>query len=119
MENDRSKFVKYLLQIKTLWGRNISEIPCFRNSYLYGISTGIAAGLIYFMCTSKIRISSHIAVTVFAATTLSYWTYCRHKWETDENTVALMKELLKDRIAKEGTQIEKMPVYEVSNSQKP
>lgn len=46
-------------------------------------------------------------------------TYCRHKWETDENTVALMKELLKDRIAKEGTQIEKMPVYEVSNSQKP
>uniref|UniRef100_A0A069DP40 Cytochrome c oxidase assembly protein COX20, mitochondrial n=1 Tax=Panstrongylus megistus TaxID=65343 RepID=A0A069DP40_9HEMI len=111
-ENDKPKSF-------SLWRKNISEIPCFRNSYLYGISSGIAAGIIYFMFTSKIRISSHIAVTVFAATTLTYWTYCRYKWETDENTVGMMKEFLRDRIAKEGTDVEKVPIYEVSSSQSP
>nr|CAD7202231.1 unnamed protein product [Timema douglasi] len=42
-----------------LFGRDVSEIPCFRNSYLYGISSGIGMGLTYFMFTSKVRMATH------------------------------------------------------------
>lgn len=28
-----------------IFGRDVSEIPCFRNSFLYGIGTGLGIGL--------------------------------------------------------------------------
>lgn len=28
-----------------LFGRDVSEIPCFRNSFLYGIGGGVGTGL--------------------------------------------------------------------------
>lgn len=28
-----------------IFGRDVSEIPCFRNSFLYGIGSGIGTGL--------------------------------------------------------------------------
>lgn len=28
-----------------LFGRDVSEIPCFRNSFLYGIGSGVGVGL--------------------------------------------------------------------------
>jgi cytochrome c oxidase assembly protein subunit 20 len=78
----------------TIFGRNVSEMPCFRNSFLYGIGSGLGMGLgkfcqliynpiIYddvigtFMYTSRPAFSSHVAYGTFFSTTLFYWFYCR------------------------------------------
>ncbi|KAK9496641.1 hypothetical protein O3M35_013081 [Rhynocoris fuscipes] len=86
-----------------LWGKNVSEIPCFRSSYLYGISGGIGAGLVYFMFTSRPKRSMHFGVGVFTATTLGYWTYCRYRWEKDKKAGELIRKYIQDRVASEGT----------------
>lgn len=66
--------VSLLFQKKvTLFGRDLSEIPCFRNSWLYGISGGIGVGLLYFLFTSKTRMASHVAVGSVCTITMSYW----------------------------------------------
>nr|CAD7259825.1 unnamed protein product [Timema shepardi] len=58
-----------------LFGRDVSEIPCFRNSYLYGISSGIGMGLTYFMFTSKVRMATHVGFGSFLGVTMVYWLY--------------------------------------------
>lgn len=57
----------------TLFGRDLADIPCFRSSWLYGISGGIGAGLLYFLFTSKTRMASHVAMGSMCTITLSYW----------------------------------------------
>ena len=57
----------------TTFNKNIAEIPCLRNSYFYGIWSGIAGGLGHFMFTSKPRISTHFGMGTFCISTLTYW----------------------------------------------
>lgn len=55
----------------------MSEIPCFRNSYLYGLSGGIGIGLLTFMGTSRSMFSMHVGFSSFVVGTMSYWFWCR------------------------------------------
>ncbi|KAF4528373.1 hypothetical protein B566_EDAN016935 [Ephemera danica] len=63
-----------------VFGRDVSTIPCFRSSLLYGMGTGAVSGLAYFMFTSKVRMATHVAYGSFFCTTFIYWTYCRYQW---------------------------------------
>lgn len=60
-----------------IFGRDVSKIPCFRNSFLYGISGGVGAGFVAFMTTSRPPLSMHIGMGIFAVTTVCYWFPCR------------------------------------------
>ncbi|XP_069936483.1 uncharacterized protein l(3)87Df isoform X2 [Cherax quadricarinatus] len=53
--------------------REISKMPCFRETFLYSISSGLAVGLIHFMLTSKVQRSSHLAFGTYGCVTLAYW----------------------------------------------
>lgn len=60
-----------------LFGRDVSKIPCFRNSFLYGIGGGFAGGLLTFLLTSRPQLSTHSAMGVFTCVTFGYWAQCR------------------------------------------
>ncbi|XP_039285385.1 cytochrome c oxidase assembly protein COX20, mitochondrial-like [Nilaparvata lugens] len=62
------------------FGRDVSKIPCFRNSFLYGLTSGLFGGLGYFMFTSKIPQSYRFGATTYLAVTIGYWLQCRYVW---------------------------------------
>lgn len=88
-------------------GRDLSKIPCFRESFLSGIATGIGVGLAAFVKTSKPMISQHIGFGTFFTSTLVYYSYCRYQWSRQRFDAQLLQEALKDKLKYEGTAIEK------------
>lgn len=106
----------------TLFGRDLSTIPCFRSSFLNGIGGGIASGLAYFMFTSKVRQACNTAVLSFAGITLTYWylccrfcvsycllmfwmnrIYCRYRWSQRKFHMEMIRAVMKDQVINEGT----------------
>jgi cytochrome c oxidase assembly protein subunit 20 len=67
----------YLLQGLIILGRDVSEIPCFRSSFLYGMGGGFLGGIGAFLRTSRPQFSTHIGMASFFTTTFGYWFLCR------------------------------------------
>lgn len=72
-EDDQSKAVM-------LFGRDIRKIPCFKQSMLSGIYGGLAAGLATFMFTSRIKLSTNVALGSYMSVAVVYWCYCRYNY---------------------------------------
>uniref|UniRef100_A0A1A9VR22 Cytochrome c oxidase assembly protein COX20, mitochondrial n=1 Tax=Glossina austeni TaxID=7395 RepID=A0A1A9VR22_GLOAU len=87
----------------SLFGRDISEIPCFRNSFLYGIGGGVGAGLLTFLSTSRTTFSTHVGFGTFFAGTLVYW----YQWSLHRFEYAKLQEGLRNKALYEGTDVEK------------
>nr|CAD7402871.1 unnamed protein product [Timema poppensis] len=87
-----------------LFGRDVSEIPCFRNSYLYGISSGIGMGLTYFMFTSKVRMATHVGFGSFLGITMIYWIHCRYKYSLNKFNMGQLQAAMKKKAMYEGTE---------------
>ncbi|XP_050304556.1 cytochrome c oxidase assembly protein COX20, mitochondrial [Anthonomus grandis grandis] len=101
-----------------IYGRDVSQIPCFRNSFLYGTLGGLGLGLVHFMFTSKVPKSVNYSVYSFSVITMGYWMVCRYNYSKLKFELTRTQELLRDRIATEGTeqeyfQPEKVEVVEV------
>ncbi|CAH3867848.1 cytochrome c oxidase assembly protein COX20, mitochondrial [Pieris brassicae] len=90
-----------------LFGRDLSKIPCFRESFFYGIVSGVGVGFGSFMKTSKPMLSQHIGFGTFTMTTLIYWSYCRWQWSKQRFDAELLQEAVKNKIKYEGTIVEK------------
>ncbi|XP_052867300.1 cytochrome c oxidase assembly protein COX20, mitochondrial [Anopheles cruzii] len=91
----------------TIFGRDISMIPCFRSSFLYGISFGIGVGFLAFLKTSRPQLSTHIGFGTFMATTIGYWFPCRYAWSKQKFDMAQLQEALKQQALYEGTEKER------------
>ncbi|XP_049789365.1 cytochrome c oxidase assembly protein COX20, mitochondrial [Schistocerca nitens] len=89
-----------------LFGRDVSKIPCFRNTFLYGITSGFGAGLTYFLFTSRTTTSSHVAAGTFVGVSLSYWIYCRLNWSKQKFEYQKLKYAMKQQMLYEGTELE-------------
>lgn len=89
-----------------LFGRDLSQIPCFRNSYLYGISSGIGCGLIFFLFTSRVKASMDFGMASFAVITLSYWAHCRYNYSKTKFEMQRVQEALKRKAMYEGTELD-------------
>ncbi|XP_065331422.1 cytochrome c oxidase assembly protein COX20, mitochondrial [Cloeon dipterum] len=75
-----------------LFGRDVSQIPCFRSSFLSGIGTGFAGGLAYFMFTSKPGNATHVGFACFFCSTFVYWGICRYNYAVTKFTTARIQE---------------------------
>ncbi|KAK2576946.1 hypothetical protein KPH14_005559 [Odynerus spinipes] len=93
-----------------LFGKDISEIPCFKNSFLYGISGGIVGGLLTFLFTSRPRIAMHAGMATYVNVTLGYYVYCRYNRAHDTFNAVKMQDVFQKAIVFEGT--EKLPTLE-------
>lgn len=81
-----------------IFGRDVSKIPCFKHSWIYGISSGIGAGLLTFMFTSRPQLASHAMVGTICTVTLTYFGFCRYKAVKDEITAAQIKTLMQEAL---------------------
>ncbi|KAF5279175.1 hypothetical protein FQR65_LT03422 [Abscondita terminalis] len=90
-----------------IFGRDVTKVPCFRNSFLYGLSGGIGCGLLRFMFTSRPKSATDYAVGSFAAITMSYWFFCRYQYSQMKFEMNQMQYLLEQRALYEGTEDEK------------
>ncbi|CAH0554942.1 unnamed protein product [Brassicogethes aeneus] len=95
-----------------LFGRDISKIPCFRNSLLYGMGGGISLGLGHFMFNSRPLKACNFAVYSFSLITLAYWIQCRYNYSVQKFEMLKVQELLRQNALYEGTPKDK-PVPEV------
>ncbi|EFA10149.1 cytochrome c oxidase assembly protein COX20, mitochondrial [Tribolium castaneum] len=98
-----------------IFGRDVSKIPCFRNSILYGIYGGLGMGLAHFMFRSHPLGACNFAVYSFSGVTLIYWIQCRYKYSQMKFQMLQMQELLRRQAIYEGTEVEK----ELEESEKP
>ncbi|XP_014237329.1 cytochrome c oxidase protein 20 homolog [Trichogramma pretiosum] len=60
-----------------IFGRDLFQIPCFRTTFLYSISSYVGVSLLTFLFTSKPKMSSHVGFVSFMAVTFGYFTKCR------------------------------------------
>lgn len=86
-----------------LFGKDIAEIPCFRDSLLYGISGGFGSGLLWFLRSSNVRRSTDVTVYAFALITLAYWFPCRYDYSKTRFELAQVKAHMQMKIRTEGT----------------
>lgn len=86
-----------------LFGRDVSKIPCFRNSVLYGIGGGLSCGLVRFMLTSHTLKSVNFSVYSFSLITLGYWIQCRYEYSKKKFEINKLQEMLKAHSVLEGT----------------
>lgn len=93
-----------LLQSVIIFGRDVSKIPCFRNSFLYGTLSGLGSGLVFFLFTSRVKASTDFSVATFAVVTMSYWFTCRYNYSKAKFEMMQAQEYLKQRVLLEGTE---------------
>ncbi|CAG9760630.1 unnamed protein product [Ceutorhynchus assimilis] len=86
-----------------IYGRDVSKIPCFRNSFLYGTLGGLGFGLAHFMFTSRVAKSVNYSVYSFSMFTVSYWMYCRYNFSKTKFEMLRTQEALRAKALKEGT----------------
>ncbi|XP_046743036.1 cytochrome c oxidase assembly protein COX20, mitochondrial [Diprion similis] len=99
-----------------LFGRDVTRIPCFRNSFLSGITCGIVGGLGTFMFTSKPKLATHVGMASFVSSTWCYFVYCRYTWSKQQAEVAKLQELIERHATYAGTpkerEIDKLPLVD-------
>lgn len=95
-DDDERKFV--------FFGRNLTEVPCFKRSFMTGILSGLGVGTGYFLFTSRVKRSSDLGVMTFTLVTLGFWIFCRYDYSRKRFKIAQLKHGLKTSVLLEGTE---------------
>jgi len=84
------------------FGSDLAKIPCFRNSYMYGISAGTATGVLYNLATSKSPFK--LAFCTYGLVTFGFFFHCRYQYRTSQIQIRKMEKAIQARNLLEGTQ---------------
>ncbi|XP_057585635.1 cytochrome c oxidase assembly protein COX20, mitochondrial [Hippopotamus amphibius kiboko] len=85
---------------------DVENIPCARDSILYGSLGSVVAGLGHFLLTSRIRRSCDIGVGGFILVTLGCWFHCRYNYAKLRIQERLTREGIKNKILYESTHLD-------------
>lgn len=91
---------------KLLGFLDVKNVPCARESVLYGSLGSLVMGLGHFLATSRVRRSCDVAVGGFICTMLGYWSYCRYNLAQQRIRQRMLKEGMKNRILFEGSYLD-------------
>ncbi|XP_006879909.1 PREDICTED: uncharacterized protein LOC102857712 [Elephantulus edwardii] len=91
---------------KLLGNLDVQNIPCARDSVLYGSLGSVVAGLGHFLLTSKIRRSCDVGVGGFILVTLGYWFHCRYNCAKLRIQERITREGIKNKILYESTHLD-------------
>ncbi|GAB6023352.1 hypothetical protein CHUAL_008152 [Chamberlinius hualienensis] len=80
-----------------------SKMPCFRSTFLTSIPSGMAAGLGYFMFTSKARMAGHVGYGTFFVVTVAYWIRCRYNFSVAKFNYSQLQRKAREMNLLEGT----------------
>ncbi|KAM5206281.1 cytochrome c oxidase assembly protein COX20, mitochondrial [Hipposideros larvatus] len=85
---------------------DVENIPCARDSILYGSLGSAVAGLGHFLLTSRIRRSCDAAVGGFILVTLGCWFHCRYNYAKLRIQERIAREGIKNKILYESTHLD-------------
>uniref|UniRef100_A0A670IDB4 Cytochrome c oxidase assembly protein COX20, mitochondrial n=1 Tax=Podarcis muralis TaxID=64176 RepID=A0A670IDB4_PODMU len=104
-ENNRITFQQlHPTPLKSYW--RIINVPCARESVLYGSLGGLTLGLGHFLATSRVRRSCDFGVGGFILTTLGCWVYCRYNNAKLRIQQRMVQEGMRKKILYESTQFD-------------
>ena len=83
-------------------GTDVSKVPCFKHSFMYGIGAGMGVGVIYNLALS--RNPYKIAFGTYAAVLFGYYGVCRYNYRIREAELKKMRHLMKTAAYMEGTE---------------
>lgn len=90
-----------------LFGRDLTKIPCFKQSFFNGIASGVGIGLLVFMFTSRVPLACHSMMGSFGAITISYFSYCRYNFGKEQFMISQMQGLMQEAMVMEGADQDK------------
>lgn len=82
---------------------DVQNTPCARDAILHGAGGSLAAGMLHFLATSRVKRSFDVGVAGFMLTTLGSWFYCRMnnaKLRVQQRTI---QDGIKNKVMYEGT----------------
>ncbi|NXI18508.1 COX20 protein, partial [Irena cyanogastra] len=91
---------------KLLGFLDVKNVPCARESVLYGSLGSLVMGLGHFLATSRVRRSCDVAVGSYICTMLGYWFYCRYNLAQQRIRQRMLKEGMRNRILFEGSYLD-------------
>jgi cytochrome c oxidase assembly protein subunit 20 len=87
-----------------LFGRDVSQIPCFRNSFLYGILSGFGTGVATFAFTSNIPKATSFGFYSYVAITAVYYFQCNYQYSKTKFEYEQIKYAMRMNAMYEGTE---------------
>jgi len=84
--------------------KRFEAIPCFRTSFMTGISSGLGIGLAYFLYSNNPANVPKIALGSYVGVTLATWTYCRWQYAQKAVTRDNWQKFMQHKFATEGTE---------------
>lgn len=97
-EDDVSPPSPFLKKDIYFLGKNLNEIPCFRNSLLYGISSGLVGGFGTFLLTSRGARALNVGFGSYLGVTWFYWAYCRFNYNKVDRELKEIQRALRDKV---------------------
>ncbi|XP_072187635.1 cytochrome c oxidase assembly protein COX20, mitochondrial isoform X2 [Excalfactoria chinensis] len=91
---------------KLLGFLDVKNVPCARESVLYGSLGSLVLGLGHFLATSRVRRSCDFAVGGFICTMLGYWFYCRYNLAQQRIRQRMLKEGMRNKLLFEGSSLD-------------
>ncbi|XP_023374334.1 cytochrome c oxidase protein 20 homolog [Otolemur garnettii] len=95
---------------------DVENIPCARDSVLYGSLGAVVAGLGHFLLTSRIRRSCDVGVGGFMLVTLGCWFHCRYNYAKQRIQERIARQGIKNKILYESTHLDPETKQTNSNS---
>ncbi|XP_014383727.1 PREDICTED: cytochrome c oxidase protein 20 homolog [Myotis brandtii] len=95
-----------VMPFKLLGILDVENIPCARDSVLYGSLGSVVAGLGHFLLTSRIRRSCDVGVGGFILVTLGCWFHCRYNYAKLRIQERMAREGIKNKILYESTHLD-------------
>ncbi|XP_030412891.1 cytochrome c oxidase assembly protein COX20, mitochondrial [Gopherus evgoodei] len=85
---------------------DVQNIPCSRESILYGSLGSLAVGLGHFLATSRVRRSFDFGMGGFVLTTLGCWIYCRYNHAKLRIQQRIIQEGMRNKLLYEGSEFD-------------
>uniref|UniRef100_A0A3Q2CA59 Cytochrome c oxidase assembly protein COX20, mitochondrial n=1 Tax=Cyprinodon variegatus TaxID=28743 RepID=A0A3Q2CA59_CYPVA len=82
---------------------DVQRTPCARDAILHGAGGSVAAGMLYFLATSRVRRSFDVGLAGFILTTLGSWFYCRINNAKLRVQQRVIQEGIRNKVIYEGT----------------
>ncbi|XP_071389792.1 cytochrome c oxidase assembly protein COX20, mitochondrial [Centroberyx affinis] len=82
---------------------DVQNTPCAREAVLHGAGGSLAAGLLHFLATSRVKRSFDVGLAGFMLTTLGSWFYCRMNNAKLRVQQRVIQDGIKSKVIYEGT----------------
>ncbi|XP_056292259.1 cytochrome c oxidase assembly protein COX20, mitochondrial [Pseudoliparis swirei] len=85
---------------------DVQNTPCARDAVLHGAGGALAAGMLHFLVTSRVKRSFDVGFAGFMLTTLGSWFYCRMDNARLRAQQRMVQDGIKNKLVYEGTALD-------------